>query len=299
MEARSRRTSAGRTEARLGLALCAAVAAAAVIEQLGPRPPAFTPAFAPAGLPLAAAALAAAALVRWTGPARWLRLQRALLWSGLLLMVWAANGLPLDILRVVGLIPLPVDWAGLATKTFALAAAIVLAHLALARPAAPGARHPPSWYGYAAFVLALPYPALRLWWALGGTPGISRPGAAGEGFAPLLLALPWLLAAAVSLLLVQPRRGVPRRLMLVAGWTGTTIVAMIGPAAVWTLLAAWLGGGVVRYGDIAPWVFALFYGSWFLWAIAAGAATRSYQLRSDVPAEQGRQATIEAEFSGR
>jgi hypothetical protein len=28
------------------------------------------------------------------------------------------------------------------------------------------------------------------------------------------------------------------------------------------------------------WVFGLFYGSWFLWAIAAAAATRSYQVRS-------------------
>ena len=31
---------------------------------------------------------------------------------------------------------------------------------------------------------------------------------------------------------------------------------------------------------VATWVPALFYGSWFLWAIAAAAATRSYQLRS-------------------
>ena len=28
------------------------------------------------------------------------------------------------------------------------------------------------------------------------------------------------------------------------------------------------------------WVFGLFYGSWLLWAIAACAATRSYQLRT-------------------
>jgi len=31
---------------------------------------------------------------------------------------------------------------------------------------------------------------------------------------------------------------------------------------------------------MATWVPYLFYTSWFLWAIAAGAATRSYQLRS-------------------
>jgi hypothetical protein len=31
------------------------------------------------------------------------------------------------------------------------------------------------------------------------------------------------------------------------------------------------------------WVPGLFYGSWLLWPIAAGAATRSYQLRSAAP----------------
>lgn len=31
---------------------------------------------------------------------------------------------------------------------------------------------------------------------------------------------------------------------------------------------------------IAMWVFALFYGTWFLWAIAAFTATRSNQVRS-------------------
>jgi hypothetical protein len=31
---------------------------------------------------------------------------------------------------------------------------------------------------------------------------------------------------------------------------------------------------------IAVWVPCLFYGSWLLFAIAEGAATRSYQLRS-------------------
>ena len=137
-----------------------------------------------------------------------LRLRRALNWAGLLLMVWAANGLPFDLLRVVGLIPLPVDWPGLATRTLALAAAVVLARLALASPPDSASTrevsstHEGSWYGYTAFLLALPYPILRTWWALGGTPGLSYPGAAGVGFEPWLLSIPWLLAAALSLLLV-------------------------------------------------------------------------------------------------
>ena len=238
MESQNSRTRSSRAERWIALALCAAVLAAEVLEQLVPNRPAYAAAFAPDWIPLAAAGLAAAGILPMNDRPRRPRLQRALRWSGLLLMVWAANGLPLDLFRVAGLIPLPVDWPGMATKTVALAATVVLAHLALARPAAASSTRPGSWYGYAAFVLALPYPILRTWWALGGTPGLSRPGAAGAGWAPLLLAIPWLLAAALSLLLVPTWRWMPRRLLLVAGWTATAIVGMIGPAACWALIKA-------------------------------------------------------------
>ena len=72
----------------------------------------------------------------------------------------------------------------------------------------------------------------------------------------------------------------PRRLLLAAGWSATAIVAMIGPAACWSLVTTLVAGGDPGLQGIAIWVFGLFYGSWLLWAIAAGAATRSYQLRS-------------------
>jgi hypothetical protein len=162
----------------------------------------------------------------------------------------------------------------------ALAAAVVLARLALARPAAPATTRTATWYGYAAFVLALPYPVLRTWWALGGTLGLMWPGAAGHGFVPWLASIPWLLAAALSLLLVPTWRWMPRRLLLAAGWSATAIVAMIGPAACWSLVTKLVVGGDLGLTGIATWVPSLFYGSWLLWAIAAGAATRSYQLRS-------------------
>jgi hypothetical protein len=263
----------------IALVLCAAVLAARVLEQLVRSRPVYAGTFAPYWLPLAAAGLAAAGIVRLSGRPEWLRVQRALLWSGLLLMVWAANGLPFDLLRLTPLVPLGVDWPGLATRTLALAAAVMLARLALARPAAPASTRAATWYGYAAFVLALPYPVLRTWWALGGTPGLMWPGAAGRGWAPWLLAIPWLLAAALSLLLVPTWRWMPRRLLLAAGWSATAIVAMVGPAACWALVTALVSGGDRKAG-IALWVFGLFYGTWLLWAIAAGAATRSYQLRS-------------------
>jgi hypothetical protein len=223
------------------------------------------------------------------GSLPWLRIRRALRWSGLLLMVWAANGLPFDLLTMAGLIGhrtadgavvlSTVYWPGLATRGLALAAAVVLARLALARPATPASTHPATWYGFAAFLLALPYPVLRMHWALGGALGLTLPGAAGQGWEPLLLAIPWLLAAGLSLLLVSPRPWVPRRLMLTAGWSATLIVAMIGPAACWALVST-LASGDPGSDGIELWVFGLFYGSWLLWAIAAGAATRSYQLRT-------------------
>ena len=293
MESQGGRTRRSRTEQGMALALCVAVLAAGVVEQLVRGRPAYAAAFAPNWIALAAAALAAAGMMPLNGRSRWRRPRRALHWGGLLLMVWAANGLPLDLLRVTGRIPLPVDWPGLVTKTLALATAVVLAHLALARPAAPASARPATWYGYAAFVLALPYPVLRAWWALGGTPGLSRPGAAGEGYAPLVLAIPWLLAAALSLLLVPTWGWMPRRLLLVAGWTATAIVGLIGPAACWALAGALIAGApAASFGGIAPWVFVLFYGSWFLWAIAAGAATRSYQLRSASPADAPAAVTV-------
>ena len=196
-------------------------------------------------------------------------------------MVWAAGGLPIDLLRIAGLGPPQVDWPGLATRTLALAAAVVLAHLALAGPPDPASTRAATWYGYAAFALALPYPVLKTCWALGVSLGLRWPGADGlaGSFALWLPAIPWLFAAALSLLLVATWRWMPRRLLLTAGWFATAVVAMVGPAACWALVTA-LVGGDPNFGGIASWVFGLFYGSWLLWAIAAAAATRSYQMRS-------------------
>lgn len=227
------------------------------------------------------------------GSSRWLRVQRALRWTGLLLMVWAANGLPFDLLTAAGLIGhktasgdivmSSVYWPGLVTRAFALAAVVVFARFTLARPAGPASVRGAGWYGYGAFVLALPYPVMRAHWALGGTLGLMSPGAAGRGWEPLLIAVPWVLAAALSLLLVSPPHWVSRRLLLAAGWSATAIVAMIGPAAFWSFVSTLANGGDTGTGEIELWVFGLFYCSWFLWAIAGGAATRSYQLRSATP----------------
>jgi len=286
MESQSSKSRGSRVEPWIALALCAAVLLGRVIEHLISSGPAHGPSLAPDWLPLAAAGFAAAGILRMNGSPRWLRLQRALLWGGLLLTVWVANGLPFYLLRMAVLIGDPtgqrasVDWAGMATRTLALAASVVLARLVLARPAEPASARIASWYAYAAFVFALPYPVLRVHWALGGMLGLSQPGAGGKGFAPLLFAIPFALAAVLSLLLVSPRPWKPRWLMLTAGWTATAILAMIGPAACWVLVTMFVSGHINGVPGMSIWIPCLFYGSWFLLAIAEGGATRSYQLRS-------------------
>jgi len=262
------------------LTLCVATLLVWGLGHLISDRPTYAQILAPDWLPLAASGFAVAGIMPLDVSPQWLRVRRALHWTGLLLMVSTANGLPLDLLRVAGLIPLGVDWPGLAIRTLALAAVVVLARLALARPAALASTRAATWYGYAAFGLALPYPVLRTHWALGGTLGLMWPGAAGEGFAAWLFSIPFLLAAVLSLLLVSPRRWMPRRLLLAAGWSATAAVAMIGPGACWALATTLASGGDTGFGGIEIWVPALFYGSWLLWAIAAGAATYSYQLRS-------------------
>ncbi len=282
---------AGSRSARWIAPLCAAVAAGWAIQRLVPNEADVVQAFtAPDWLPLAAAGFAAAGVMPFDGPPLWLRVRAALRWTGLLFMVWAASGLPFDLLTAAGLVGhktaagelvmSTVYWPGLVTRAFALAGLVVLARLTLARPAAPACTRPRAWIGYVAFVVALPYPVLRVHWALGGTLGLLSSGGAGVGWEPLLIAIPWALAAMLSLLLVWPPSWMPRRLLLVAGWSATAIVAMIGPAAFWSFVSAVASGGDMDGGEIELWVFGLFYGSWFLWAIAGGAATRAYQLRS-------------------
>ncbi len=284
MKSHTRHLPGSKAEPWIALALCAAVAAAWALGQLVHGRPDYAERSGPEWLPLAAAGLAAAGIILLlSGRPRLPRLQRALVWSGLLLMVWASGGLLLDLLRLVpgGLMPEGVDWPGLLTRALALAAFVALARLVFARRPASASTPAAGWYGYAAFALALVYPVLKTWWALGGDFGLKWPGADGltGSFALWLPAVPWLLAAALSLLLVLTPRWLPRRLLLLAGWSATAIVATFGPAACWAFVTG-LAEGDLDTGGMATWVFGVVYGSWVLWAIAAAAATRSYQVRS-------------------
>jgi hypothetical protein len=270
-----------RVEWWIAMILCTAIMTAWILEHLAGNRPADAGNFAPVWLPLTAALIASAGIIRLKDHSKWLRLQQALRYTGLFLLVWAANGLPLDLLRLTPLIPLPIDWSGVMIKSFAFAAAIMFLRFTYIRRKTT-VSHGTAWYGLAAFLLALPYPILRTIWAFGGSTGLLEPGAAGEGFLPWLASIPWLLAAILSLLLFSPPLWMPRRLLLTGAWFATGVVAMIGPAACWSLITKLVSGADLDLeGGIKFWIPCLFYGSWLLWAIAAFAATRSYQLRSD------------------
>ncbi len=124
----SKRDRGHRAQEWIALALCAAVVAAWIVAAarfvtgpLTPRPlPRAGSPSPPPGSPPPESCSGITARSCCACTAR-------LLWSGLLLLVWAANGLPFDLLRIVRLIPLPVDWPGLATRTVALATAVVVA----------------------------------------------------------------------------------------------------------------------------------------------------------------------------
>ena len=90
---KARRSRVSRLEPWIALALCAAVAVAAGTAATRSRSARLPETFGPSWLPLAAAGVAAVGiLMRLTGSPQ-LRLRRALSWSGLLLMLWAAGGL--------------------------------------------------------------------------------------------------------------------------------------------------------------------------------------------------------------
>ena len=129
MESQSRPSPGSRVEPWIALALCVAVAVGRIVAPRLSALPADALAPARAWLPLAAAAFAAAGIVRRDGWPQWPRIQRASRWIAVLLMVWAANGLPFDLLTMTGamgrrtasgaIVIATVDWPRLATRTLA------------------------------------------------------------------------------------------------------------------------------------------------------------------------------------
>ncbi|MFJ4095283.1 hypothetical protein ACIPYS_27150 [Kitasatospora sp. NPDC089913] len=159
------------------------------------------------------------------------------------------------------------------------------------RPGPEGGLRAPSWSGYAAVALSLPYPVVKLAWECGSDVGITRPelihGLRG-GWVPVV---PALVGTVLSLALVRPwGRVVPRRVPVVGGARvprllvlgpasfGVALLSQVGPAAFTAGVRHYFGPGKASTDDfgLRPWVPLTFYTCWLLWGVALGAATWEY-----------------------
>ncbi|MGW3040408.1 hypothetical protein ACWC9T_10230 [Kitasatospora sp. NPDC001159] len=159
------------------------------------------------------------------------------------------------------------------------------------RPAPEDRMRAPSWSGYAAVALSLPYPVVKLAWECGSNVGITRPEVihnAPGGWVPVV---PALAGTVLSLALVRPfgrdfprwvpavgGSRVPRLLVLGPACFGTALLAQVGPGAFMSLVRHYFGPRKASTDDfgLRPWVPWTFYSCWMLWGVALGAATWEY-----------------------
>jgi hypothetical protein len=285
-----------RSRARVALAACGAtLAVMGAASLLPPPPPAadYMRGSAPHWVTASAAALGVAcallALVRphLQGGMRTGVVAMALV--ACVLLFWSAAGVIFDLLRTAAVLGIPgmppsVDWLGFAGRVSALAGVVTLA-VATRSLAGEGLSEPlrgsrlAGWSGYAALILAFPYPMLKIYWMLGGTlgwrAGWERHAAVAE--TAMLVAM-----AALPLALVRPwGRVLPRPLLLIAGWGSSAALGSMGALAAFGTAAATLG--IVRGPagfDPGAWIVDLAYGDWLLLGLALAAATLAYQYRT-------------------
>jgi len=210
-------------------------------------------------------------------------------WIICALLLWSAAGVVFDVLRAAAVLGIPglppfVDWFGMARRAAALIAAVVLAATILSlqardRVGGQGVSRYGGWWGYAAAMLCIPYPALKIYWSLGGTVGWNggpvREPAIGETVMLLVL-------VALSLALVQRwGRIIPRPLLLIGGYGAAAPLILMGTLVAFGTLAQLLGivNGPIRF-SWSEWIVYFTYGDWLLLGLTLGAATRAYQQRT-------------------
>jgi hypothetical protein len=235
----------------------------------------------PAIVPWLAAVLAIAAAVVASREDRAVSAPAPLLLGALAVTTaWSVVMLPFDVLRIVGLVPLPLSLAGMSLRLLLLAAGAAVLVPALQDRRTRQARCPscrrvvpgrldrvPRWPGVIAVVAALVYPVLRTVWALGGTFGTSGEpleldpavawGAAGAG---------WLLVAFTVVLLVGRGPRWARALFGLGGVAAGLAMTVVGAVAA-ALAASMLATEGLRstQGDgLMTWTFLLVYASWFV-----------------------------------
>jgi hypothetical protein len=290
-------TDRARLRAWAALAACAATLGAIVARSVLPGLPPeqdYTRGFAPPWLTAVAAVVGmATALLAIRRPAPRGAGRRVLLvigWGTCTLLVWSAAGIVFDLFRVAALAGIPglppvVDWAGLACRAAALAGvatltpAIVALQRASRKEGTPAVLRRGRLFAYAAAVLSLPYPALKVYWALGGTVGWRPTFERHPAVAETVMAIG---LAALSLALAQRwGRVVPRPLLLMAGWGASAALGSMGALVAFGTIAKELGlvAGPAGF-DAGNWIVYVAYGDWLFLGLALGVATWAYQARS-------------------
>lgn len=194
------------------------------------------------------------------------------------LTAWPDGALLFDALRVVRLVPLPLDGWGFGLRLLLLVGAIsavqpiiTARHNHSGRCPSCGRWRPgplariPRWPVVVGVVFALPYPTLRIIWLLGGTLGTTGAPVDVDPTLQLVMASAGLLLLALTIVLAIDRGPTWLRVVLgLAGLTvGTILAATFAPAAVGALQSLTRNGLTSSPGsDLMGWVFALFYASW-------------------------------------
>jgi hypothetical protein len=276
-----------RPAAPTALVVTAAVTASAtlvagVLRWAGPPPDGYSAIFAPLWVAPAAAALALLALAVSRGSDTLRQAAVGLGWSAVVLLFWAAGGLALDAFRtffaVTG-IPAGdfavVDVPGALVRSFSAVTAVVtvLHTWSFARAGAAPVRR--RWPRTVALAMCVPYPALKIYWWLGGTLGAPEPYTGGAPVMELaLFVAAGLLALALTRRPVQGR--VVRGTLQVVGWVAASAGLTMGALMVFGTAAQLLGldDGPVDLGAGAiTAVVALTYGTWLVIGAALLVAT--------------------------
>ncbi len=214
---------------------------------------------------------------------------------------WSVTMLPFDALRIVGLVPLPLSGWGLALRLLLLlAATAALVPVLRVRRARqercpschrilPGALdHVPRWPAAVAVVFALPYPVLRVHWALGGTFGTARqPLDLDPAVAWGVVVVGAMLVAFTLLLLIGRGPRWARGLFGLGGLVAGTALAVNGGLAAMVALSLIASEGFQSSQDdgLMTWTFLLVYGSWFVAGLGVIVASWRYwaHRREDCP----------------
>ncbi len=165
--------------------------------------------------------------------------------------------------------------------------------------------------GWTVFAVGTLYAAVSAYWAAGGTAGLNTLGGTLAEMArardPQLIAIVWvtvvlkLVGAVLGLALTQRwGRRLPRLLLLLGGWTATTILVLYG--GILTAAQALIAIGVLPRGDkfdpVAFYWHLLVWDPWFLlWGILLGAATLTFARRRvdpTSPSQRGRRTTADS-----